>query len=81
MHVCLNSEKLFCIIAWHLLLDQVSRTIMQMLQYRAKQANVIFYVQIVGGGLEDFAAWSSLKQCFFHSSTILGFKDHLCDEA
>lgn len=54
---------------------------MQMLQYRAKQANVIFYVQIVGGGLEDFAAWSSLKQCFLHSSTILGFKDHLCDEA
>ena len=54
---------------------------MQTWQYRAKQANVIFYVQIVGGGLEDFAAWSSLKQCFLHILTILGFKDHLYDEA
>ena len=54
---------------------------MQKLLYRVKQANVIFYVQIVGGGLEDFAAWSSLKQCFLHSLTILGSKDQLCDEA
>lgn len=60
---------------------QMSRTIMQKLLYRVKQANVIFYVQIVGGGLEDFAAWSSLKQCFLHSLTILGSKDQLCDEA
>ena len=52
-----------------------------MLQYRDKQANVNFYVQIVGCGVEDFAAWSSLKQCFLHSLTILGFKDHLYDEA
>ena len=61
----------------------MSRTIniIQMLQYRAKQANVNFYVQIVGCGVEDFAAWSSLKQCFLHSLTILGFKDHLYDEA